>query len=565
MCELPNKTNETLRKRLQNLYGPKAVEVLPQIESLIEKYAIADALAASWDQRDAVLITYGDQIRSRDATPLATLHRFLTQGNLHRLINTVHLLPFFPYSSDDGFSVIDYRKVDPKAGDWDDIEALRTDCSLMFDLVLNHVSSQSDWFQSYLAGQVPFTRFFIECDPETDLSNVTRPRSLPLLTAVDTKRGPRHVWTTFSADQVDLNFSDPDVLVEMLDVLLLYASRGARIIRLDAIAYLWKKIGTNCIHLPETHEVVKLMRDVLQATMPQVLILTETNVPHAENVSYFGEGDEAQMVYQFSLPPLLLDAFVHSDPTPLRDWLRDLEPPASGTTYFNFTASHDGIGVRPLEGLVAPERLQSLVEHVRNRGGRVSTKANSDGTDSPYELNITYVDAIAEQEMPTEPHADRFLASQAVMLALQGIPGIYFHSLVGTQNDLVGMELSNHARRINRHKYDLIELEQALNENPLQKRIYEGYQRLLEIRTQQAAFHPDTSQQVIETSHPTLLALMRGFDNDSILCITNFGQESVTLNLTTFTENQFKVDLISETEILDATLSIPPGTTMWLK
>ena len=565
MCELPNKTNETLRKRLQNLYGPKAVEVLPQIESLIEKYAIADALAASWDQRDAVLITYGDQIRSRDATPLATLHRFLTQGNLHRLINTVHLLPFFPYSSDDGFSVIDYRKVDPKAGDWDDIEALRTDCSLMFDLVLNHVSSQSDWFQSYLAGQVPFTRFFIECDPETDLSNVTRPRSLPLLTAVDTKRGPRHVWTTFSADQVDLNFSEPDVLVEMLDVLLLYASRGARIIRLDAIAYLWKKIGTNCIHLPETHEVVKLMRDVLQATMPQVLILTETNVPHAENVSYFGEGDEAQMVYQFSLPPLLLDAFVHSDPTPLRDWLRDLEPPASGTTYFNFTASHDGIGVRPLEGLVAPERLQSLVEHVRNRGGRVSTKANSDGTDSPYELNITYVDAIAEQEMPTEPHADRFLASQAVMLALQGIPGIYFHSLVGTQNDLVGMELSNHARRINRHKYDLIELEQALNENPLQKRIYEGYQRLLEIRTQQVAFHPDTSQQVIETSHPTLLALMRGFDNDSILCITNFGQESVTLNLTTFTENQFKVDLISETEILDATLSIPPGTTMWLK
>ena len=565
MCELPNKTNETLRKRLQNLYGPKAVEVHPQIESLIEKYAIADALAASWDQRDAILITYGDQIRSRDATPLATLHRFLTQRNLHQLINTVHLLPFFPYSSDDGFSVIDYRKVDPQAGDWDDIEALRADCSLMFDLVLNHVSSESDWFQSYLAGQAPFTRFFIECDPETDLSNVTRPRSLPLLTAVKTKRGPRHVWTTFSADQVDLNFSEPDVLVEMLDVLLLYASRGARIIRLDAIAYLWKKIGTNCIHLPETHEVVKLMRDVLQATMPQVLILTETNVPHAENVSYFGEGDEAQMVYQFSLPPLLLDAFVHSDPTPLRDWLRDLAPPASGTTYFNFTASHDGIGVRPLEGLVAPERLQSLVEHVRNRGGRVSTKANPDGTDSPYELNITYVDAIADKEMPTEAHADRFLASQAVMLALQGIPGIYFHSLVGTQNDLVGMELSNHARRINRHKYDLIELEQALNENPLQKQIYEGYQRLLEIRTQQAAFHPDTSQQVIETTHPTLLALMRGFDNDLILCITNFGQESVTLDLTTVTENRFKVDLISETEILDATRTIPPGTTIWLK
>lgn len=565
MCELSNTIKETLRKRLENLYGPKAVEVLPQIESLIEKYAITEALAASWDQRDAVLIAYGDQIRSRDATPLATLHRFLIQRNLHQLINTVHLLPFFPYSSDDGFSVIDYRKVDPKVGSWGDIEALRIDCSLMFDLVLNHVSSQSDWFRSYLAGQAPFTRFFIECDPTTDLSKVTRPRSLPLLTTVDTKRGPRHVWTTFSADQVDLNFSEPDVLVEMLDVLLLYASRGARIIRLDAIAYLWKEIGTNCIHLPETHEVVKLMRDVLQATIPQVLILTETNVPHVENVSYFGEGDEAQMVYQFSLPPLLLDAFVHSDPTPLRDWLRDLEPPANGTTYFNFTASHDGIGVRPLEGLIAPERLQSLVDHVRDRGGRVSTKANSDGTDSPYELNITYVDAIAENGMPAELHADRFLSSQAVMLALQGIPGIYFHSLVGSQNDIEGMELWNHARRINRHKYDLIELEQALNENPLQRQIYEGYQRLLQIRTRQAAFQPDAKQQVIDTPHPTLLALMRGSDDDSILCITNFGQESVALDLTTLLENRYQVDLISGTEIPDVNLSIPPGTTMWLK
>ncbi len=557
--------SERVKIRLRKLYGEQADDCLSRIRDLIDRYAEISARNASWDERDVVLITYGDKVRDADRAPLAVLRDFLLASNLQDIINTVHILPFFPYSSDDGFSVIDYRQVDPALGDWNDVAELNEHFELMFDLVLNHASSKSEWFKAYLQGQAPYDKFFIECDPATDLSAVTRPRSLPLLTEVQTANGTQHVWTTFSPDQVDLNFSEPDVLVEMLDVLLEYASRGARIIRLDAIAYLWKRIGTNCIHLEETHEVVKLMRDVLEAAAPGVLILTETNVPHEENVSYFGNGDEAHLVYQFSLPPLLLDAFVHRDAGPIKKWLAELEPPRRGTNYFNFTASHDGVGVRPLEGLVPEQRLAGLVRHVESRGGRVSTRSNPDGSHTPYELNVTYVDALGDDKDPSaEEHAERFLASQALMLALQGIPGIYFHSLVGSQNDQDGVRESDQARRINRHKYDLAALQQRLSENPLQKQIFGGYQQLIRQRIEQSAFHPDAQQQVLPTENAQLLALTRTSDDgQTVLVATNFGDTEQSLEVSLPDATGLR-DLISGRTFDAASPSIPPRTTVWL-
>jgi sucrose phosphorylase len=498
---------------------------------------------------------------------LVVLREFLLASNLQDLINTVHILPFFPYSSDDGFSVIDYRQIDPALGDWNDVAQLNEHFGLMFDLVLNHVSSQSTWFADYLRGQPPYDKYFIECDPAEDLSAVTRPRSLPLLTEVETSAGGRYVWTTFSADQVDLNFAQPDVLVEMLDILLEYANRGARIIRLDAIAYLWKSIGTNCIHLEETHEVVKLMRDVLEAAAPGVLILTETNVPHAENVSYFGDGDEAHLVYQFSLPPLLLDAFVHRDGEPIKNWLAELEAPRPGTNYFNFTASHDGVGVRPLEGLVSEERLASLVRHVHERGGRVSTRSNPDGSHTPYELNISYVDALGDDnDEDPQRHAQRFLASQALMLGLQGIPGIYFHSLLGSQNDQEGVRQSDQPRRINRHKYELRDLQLRLNDSLLQKQIFAGYQQLLRQRIEQSAFHPDANQQYLPTQSAQLLALTRTSDEgQTVLVATNFGdaEQSLDVSIPGMESGELR-DLISGQTFDAAAPTIPPCSTVWL-
>ena len=350
--------HETLKQHLTCLYGEAgAGEVLPRLLELLESYTakIPEPKRVSWDETDVVLITYADQVfgsNPQEKHPLAVLREFLVHHNYQDCINTVHLLPFYPYTSDDGFSVVDYKEVDPNSGDWEDVRGLAEDFNLAFDLVANHCSQKSEWFQKYLAGEEPYDTFFIDVDPQTDLSEVVRPRALPLLTPFETADGEKHVWTTFSPDQVDLNYGSPEVLLAMTDVLLFYVQNGARVVRLDAIAFLWKELGTNCLHLDQTHEVVKLMRTITQLVAPHVLILTETNVPHPENISYFGLADEAHMVYQFSLPPLLYDAYLNEDATTLSNWMESLYDIPSGTTYFNFTASHDGIGVRPLEGLV---------------------------------------------------------------------------------------------------------------------------------------------------------------------------------------------------------------------
>ena len=534
-------TNQTLDRtrlesRLERIYGGEATAdqttservrlATSLIGQVLQKHAdgmefVDPTPASRWNEKDVVLITYGDQLRpdepfqdscpSQPQTPLGTLLGFLAEYNLFEKLNTIHFLPCFPYSSDDGFSVIDYRQIDPNLGTWHDIAAFRKHGRLMFDFVVNHVSQESDWFKRYLEDTSPYTNFFIEVDPNTDLSNVTRPRSLPLLSEFETVEGKRWLWTTFSRDQIDLNYASPHLLAEIVDILLFYIREGARIIRLDAIAYLWKKVGTKCIHLPQTHEVVKLLRDVVDSMAPHVLLLTETNVPHAENVSYFGDGDEAHMVYQFSLPPLILDAFLNEDAKPIKRWLSELESPFPGTTFFNFTASHDGIGVRPLEGLVSDQRLAALVEKVRQRGANIGTRINSDGANSPYELNVSYVDALGPiaNEITVEQHCERVLSSQAIMLALQGMPAVYFHSLVGTRNDNAAVEESGIPRRINRRKFAISELTDQLQSNGLQGTIFRRMQRLLEIRRQQPAFHPDVEQIYVEAD-PIMFCLSSG-------------------------------------------------------
>src|SRR5439155_21635029 len=195
---------------------------------------------------------------------------------------------------------------------------------------------------AFQRAEPPFDRYFITIDPSTDLSGVTRPRTSPLLTRIETAAGPRWVWTTFSSDQVDLDYSNPEVLLAMVDVLLGYVAAGADLLRLDAVGYLWKQLGTRCIHLPQTHAVVKLLRELLDAAAPRVALVTETNVPQAENVGYFGNGeDEAQMVYQFPLAPLVLDAFAGSDAQTLSEWAALQKAPSERCAFFNFLASHD--------------------------------------------------------------------------------------------------------------------------------------------------------------------------------------------------------------------------------
>lgn len=520
---------DQIQERLEKLYSPEQVtrfcnRLWERLEAA--KDAFADLPQTRWSESDAILITYGDSVKKEGEVPLQTLTRFVRE-QLGDAISLVHILPFFPFTSDDGFSISDYEIVRPDLGDWSHVKALNESHDLMFDLVLNHCSADHKWFHQLLADEEPGKNFFVTESAETDVSGVVRPRTHPLLTAFDTKAGTRHVWTTFSADQVDVDFRNPDVLLAYLDLLLLYVRCGARMIRLDAIAYLWKEAGTDCIHLWQTHEVVKLMRDVLEAVAPGVVLLTETNVPHKENVSYFGEGDEARMVYQFPLPPLLLHGLRRGEATRLTAWASALEAPPEGCTFFNFTASHDGVGVRPLEGLVPMDEVKALAEEIRSLGGKVNERSHPDGSTTPYEINTSYFSALRKEDQSEELHLRRFLLSQTVPMCLQGIPAFYLHSFTATENDVEGLARTGQNRSINRKQWDEDELlTRIADDDSATANILGELVRRLNLRSTLKEFHPDNPQKILSLGEK-IFAVRRG----KLLALHNFSDEPVTVPL----------------------------------
>jgi len=522
-----------------------------------------------WSQDDILLITYGDSIVSAGKSPLLALQEFLAEY-VGDAISGIHILPFFPFSSDDGFSVTDFHRVNPDLGDWHDIERLEKHYDLMADLVINHVSRHHPWFVNYLKNDEPGKDYFIAADPRADLSSVIRPRSTPLLTEVLSADGFRHVWTTFSEDQVDLDFRNPRVLVEMIRVFVFYLQKGIRILRLDAIAFLWKQAGTSCQHLPETHEIVKLLRTLGTAINPGFLLLTETNVPNRENLSYFGDGDEAHMVYQFSLPPLLLYTLHSGNAVYLMKWLASLPETGSTCTFFNFTASHDGIGIRPLEGLLPASAVKELLESMQRYGGRVSLKRNPDGSESVYEINITYFDAMKGTSGGMDDYqAERFLCSQLIMLGLKGIPALYIHSLLATPNDYEGVSLTGRARSINRRKYTDEEIKSLLKEGTISRRVCNGLKKAMHVRKEQLAFHPGSHQEIL-AADSSFVAFKRCHKEtgDAVFCISNISGQLKEFEAILFTEGEKAlIDLIGDQEatIHQGKIFLNPYQTLWLK
>ena len=528
-------TGQSLRRAiLTELYGPPRAEWVGERTEriLIQHRTSPIAPDTAWSQADAWLITYADQFQSKNETPLRTLDRFL-RTHLDEWLNGVHLLPFFPWSSDDGFSVTDYTAVDPDYGDWAAVEDLANTRRLVVDAVINHMSVESGWFKAFLREDEGFADLFRTADPNTDLSAVVRPRITPLLTRVERASGPAWVWTTFSADQVDLDYRAPETLLRVLEVLLGYAKKGAGVIRLDAIAFLWKEEGTNCLHLPQTHAVVQFIRSCLDSTYPNTLLLTETNVPHTENISYFGDGSrsEAQIVYQFPLAPLVLDAFRTGDATAPNRWAAGLESSPPGTTFLNFLASHDGVGVRPAEGILSPERVNALADLSRSAGGEVSTRSLPDGLEVPYELNCTWFDLMAAGH--TEEDAiQRHLASHAVMLAMQGIPAVYVHSLFGSSNDRAGFGFTGRARSLNRYKFPAVEeLEVRLTDaSTREHRVLSGMKDMLTRRSGHPAFHPDAAQRIIKAP-PEVIAVERvAADGERARVVVNCSSRLISID-----------------------------------
>jgi sucrose phosphorylase len=513
-----------------------------------------------FDQSDSIMITYGDSISDGDGkSKIETLTCFANKY-LDSAINTIHILPCFPYTSDDGFSVVDYKKINSELGTWKDIEALNKHYNLMLDLVANHISRSSYWFQEYLKGNEKYKDYFITCDPSLDYSSVIRPRTLPLLTEVDTVDGKKSVWTTFSTDQIDLNYKNPEVLLEVIDVLIEYVSHGASIIRLDAIAFIWKEIGTSCLHLPQTHEIIKLIRVMVEKANVDVKIITETNVPHKENMSYFGNGsDEASMVYNFPLPPLTLYTFLKGDASVIKNWANDLTLPSEDVTFFNFLASHDGIGLNPAKGLIDDDEIVLLAKKVEEHGGYISHKNNFDGTKSPYEMNINYLDALKiAGEINVELEAQRFIASQSIILEFTGVPGIYVHSLIGSRNYTKGVEEKGTPRTINREKLSIKDIEEDLKDpKSIRSQVLSKYKELLLIRKDNKCFSPKAKQEVLMNLDSRIFGLKRFIANEEVICLTNISNSDV--------EVDYELDGYKEitNEQFDGKLT--PYQVVWLK
>lgn len=549
-----------LELHVKQLYPDHFKETAERIEELIGKWRGKIKGKDSWiDQSDVLLITYGDGIKAENGPSLPVLKQFADE-ELKGFVSGIHLLPVFPYTSDDGFSVSDFRAVQKELGDWEDIRSLCQSYDLMLDAVVNHVSRKSEYFQGFLKGEEQYRDFFIEADPCGDYSLVTRPRALPLLTAFETEGKKVFVWTTFSEDQIDFNYKNDKVLLEILDVLLFYASKGAGFIRLDAAGFIWKEAGTTCMNLPQAHELVKIMRLVLDRCAPGCTIITETNVPHQENIRYFGNGfDEAGLVYQFPLPPLTFYSFISGSAVELSRWAGTLKKTSEKTAYFNFLASHDGIGMRPVEDILTQEQKQLMADTAVERGGLVSLRSMPDGSQIPYELNISYLSAIAGDEEDIGKKVQKFMASQCILLSVMGLPAIYYHSLLGSENSWDEYLSSGIKRRINREKLDYDRLKTEIHTpGSLRNLVFEEYKRLIAIRKMHKAFAPNSPQTVLELDS-RLFALVRGEGEDGILVLVNVSNETVQL------DGGYKgVELLTG-KFLNGSFEVPPYGYMWVK
>ena len=576
----PEHLSNTLKRHLETIYagveGVKSEDCEQLCDELIGLMRVQQANTEParyinhWDETDCLMISYGDSILQQGEKPLHTLKQFLDRY-ADGYINGVHILPFYPFTSDDGFSVLDYSSVNESLGDWNDIQSIAADYSLMSDLVINHCSARSPWFDNFIKDRDPGRNFFVTASPDDDLSAVVRPRTNPLLREVETVNGTQYVWCTFSHDQVDLNFRNPEVLKQFVSIIRQYLDSGVRLFRLDAVAFLWKQPGTNCLNLEQTHEIVRLLRTLIEHAQDDAIIVTETNIPNRENLAYFGNANEAHWVYNFSLPPLLVNSLITGDCHYLKQWMMSMPPARNGTAYFNFIASHDGIGLRPAEGLLTESEINTLVETMQTFGGRISWRTGDQAQRKPYEINIALFDALqGTTHGPDQWGLQRFLCAHAIMLALEGVPGIYIHSLVGTRNDYQRVENAGHNRAINRHQWQYSELQDRLADaNSSEHLVFSGISELLKIRRQQSAFHPNATQFTLHLGSGLFGFWRQSIDRQqSIFCISNITDKVQTLNLSDINliDNENWVDLISQLPCdgIMQSIAMQPYQTLWI-
>ena len=532
-------SDEALRTLLSDLYrddSPGDLEKLSSqlLQILSQSSEDHDVPIGSprWKGDDAVLITYANTVADDAAFGLQSL-RGLVNRHLEPFARVIHVLPFLKSTSDGGFAVSSYQKIEQQYGDWSDLSALAEGRRLMADLVLNHVSASHPWVQQFLRNEQPGESCVLEASPDPCWNDVVRPRSSALFTQLSGPNGRRQVWTTFGPDQVDLDWHHPQVLIGFIELLNRLLGHGVRWIRLDAVGFVWKEPNTSCIHLPQAHRLVQVLRYLLDRHGPDGVVVTETNVPEQENLSYLRNGQEAHLAYNFPLPPLLLEAAMSGRADLLNGWLTRWPQLPNQTGLLNFTACHDGVGLRPLEGLMADQRVLQLLVGCERRGGLISHRRLNNGEEVPYEINISWWSAMADGGIdPTYLQRERFLLTQLMIMALPGVPAFYLPALLAAPNDLTRFRRTGHRRDLNRPQFTAQALERRLADPDADvSALLPVLKRALAERAVHLALHPDAPMQVLSADRLDRVILQRSYGGETLVAVHNITASRLSLRL----------------------------------
>jgi sucrose phosphorylase len=520
----------------------------------------------SISEKTSVLICYGDSLLNGNKEKTLKIFRKFYKKKLEKFFEVIHFLPFYPSSSDSGFSVKDHYRVDKKLGDWSDINKQSKKTNIMADIVINHASSKGLWFKNFLRNKSPGKEYFLTVSKKFNISKVIRPRENKLLKRIGIFKKNNLLWRTFSEDQIDLNFKNPKVILRFIKIIINLANNGVTIFRLDAIAYLWKRSGSKCVNLKETHEIIRLIRIVCNSLKSKPIIITETNLPEKENLSYLGvNNNESHWIYNFSLPPLLVYSFLFEDSTYLNKWSKNLPTTKIGNNYLNFIASHDGIGMRPVEGYLNKDRLSKFFKRLKKNGGQLSYRKIQGSSKKVYEANITLFNAFQKTDYDKKGRyfLERYISAHAIMIGFEGIPAIYFNSIFGTSNDEHKYIISGNKRDLNRYKWNKNKLENLLKNKTSKESIY--YQRIMNlifIKKQNKAFHPNAKRENFNLGKKIFCFKRTSLDKKQIIYnITNLSSRYQILNL----NNKFKKfkNLLGRSKTSYG-LKLKPYETLWL-
>ena len=569
---LTQKDQRTIRSKLDNIYkiflSKKDINYFEkEIVQIIRQFNKKNPKKKkSISEKTTLVICYGDSVYSEKNKSIRVFKNFF-QKRLGKNFNIVHFLPFYPSSSDSGFAVKDHYKIDSKLGNWFDIKSFSKKSDIMADMVINHSSARGLWFKNFLKAKRPGKDYFLTVDSKFNTSKVVRPRDHKLLKKIDIFNKTDYLWRTFSPDQLDLNFKNPAVLLRFIKIMINLINHGVTIFRLDAIAYLWKESGTKCINLNKTHEIIKLLRVISGLLNTQTLIVTETNLPEKENLSYFGKNDEANWIYNFSLPPLLIHAFLFENNSYLYNWSKKLPRSKNGNCYLNFIASHDGIGMRPTEGLLSSKALKDFLYRLKKNGSKFSYRKIQNKSKKIYEANITVFDALKKTNYDNGKFSfERYISAHSIMIAFEGVPAIYFNSMFGTSNDEAKFVITGNNRDVNRYKWNLKNISNKLNNKDSKEYyFYKKISNLLSIKKKQKAFHPNASRENINLG-PKIFCFKRESINkkQTIICITNLSSKIQYLKLS---KKFLKYKDLLGSKIfftIDKKIKLDPCQTIWL-